>query len=121
MERDKKIDARKAENDDNGRNINSVTELIRFCLKSKSFDLLLVLMIGFVWCGIILLRDIVSGRDSTESLIAIYVWPILIASFFLTMFVSMEVITRKIRKSFSSKIMFALMMLAIPVLMIIIY
>ncbi len=120
MEQDKKADIRKTEKDSSDQKINSVTELISFCLKSKSFDLLLAVMIGFVWCGIILLRDIVSGRDSTESLIVLYVWPILISVFSLAVFSYMIHITQKIKKGISTIIFFALIVVLIPILMIIV-
>ncbi len=118
MEQDKKVDARKTERDNNIRKIDSMAELIGFCLKSKSFDLLLVLMIGFVWCGIILLKITVEGEDSTMLLFAIYVWPILISVFFLVMFGGMLFLTRHIKKSMSSLIIFAAVVISIPVIMI---
>lgn len=113
-------DVQGAKNEGDREKIDSGWGLIRFCLKSKSFDLLLVIMMGFVWCGIILLRVIVSGGDSTESLIAIYIWPVLILSFFAVMFSIMRAITKERRKNIVSVIGFTFIMLFIPILMIVI-
>ncbi|MFA7170296.1 MAG: hypothetical protein WC178_05625 [Candidatus Paceibacterota bacterium] len=108
------------EKEDSKKDVNSGWELFKICLGSRTFDLLLVLMMMFVWCGIASLRDAVSGKDTTMSLLAIYVWPILIIVFFVVMFSGMKLITRGIKKSKTSVAVFAMIAAAIPVLMIII-
>jgi len=103
----------KRKNDDNSRNINSVTELIRSCLRSKSFDSLLVLMIGFVWCGAIMVRRAVYGGDSTGALLAIYVYPILVAIFCVALFIDMISITRGIEKGNFAMVLFIFILIFI--------
>jgi len=89
------------EKEDSKKQVNSGLELIRLCLKSKSFDFLLIFMIGFVWCGQVFLKINVEGKDSTMLLLAVYIWSILIGVFSLVMFGSMLFLMRKIKKVYS--------------------
>ena len=83
-------------------------------MKSKSFDLLLAVMIGVVWCGAISLRQYLYGKDSTAALLAYYVCPIFVGIFFVVMYSSMKSVTRKINKSASAEVLFAILTILIP-------
>lgn len=98
--------------------INTATELIRICSKSISFDLLFLLMVGYVWNELIILRQSIEGRDSTAALLAVFVCPFLVSIFFLAIFLSMLSLTRKRRKNTYAVIIFAIITLLIPIFMI---
>ena len=102
------------EKEDSKKEINSGWELFRFCLGSRTFDLLLVLMMMFVWHGTILLRQNLYGKDSTAALLVVYIYPVFVGVFSIVMFGSMKAVTRKIEKSAFAEILFALMMILIP-------
>ncbi len=95
--------------------ISNLRELITICVKSKTFDLLFVLMVSFVWWGNIMLKRAVDGKDSTSALLAIYVWPVLICVFLVTMYSGMLVVTRGTKKRLTVEFIFALLLLLIAV------
>lgn len=103
---------------DSAEKINTVTELVRICLKSISFDLLFILMVGYVWNELIILRQSTEGQDSTAALRAIFVCPFLVGIFFLAIFMSMLSLTRKRKKNIYAIVLFALATLLIPIFMI---
>jgi len=109
MEDKKTTSVRRTEND--SQEINTVNELIKACLRSKSFDVLIVLMIGVVWYGAYMVKQAVYGGDSTGALLAIYVYPILVAIFCMVVFMDMIFITKGRKKRNSTMILFVLLLI----------
>lgn len=68
--------------------------------------------------GATLLRQYIYGMDSTAALLAYYVCPILIGMFFVAIFGSMKSVTRRVRRSVSAEILFALVTIIIPIFVI---
>ena len=102
--------------------INSVGELVGFCLKSKSFDVLLIFALVIFFFAVIMTKQTVSsGSDEMEGIFVIFSWILEAILFFIIILKGMMSITSKIRKSVTSVILFAVITAAIPISIIMCY
>lgn len=98
--------------------INTVTELIRFCFKSKSFCRWFKLLLGYFTFSLIVIPLCFSssGPNSVMSLLFIIpVWILTSLIFTVAVIFNMGYATEGIEKSFSSRILFAVIATFIPI------
>lgn len=111
-----------AKNVEGGRSINSVWGLIGFCLKSKEFGFLFILMMGIFIYEIIMARQTIApSNEEMGGFTVMFNWISAALFFFIIIVMDMLAVTKKIKKTFTSVFLFAIMTAAIPVIVLMFY